>query len=383
MKLVAEVDQKSPVAKLRFDPKNNALISVSATHDRFEYFSFDRSNSLWSTAVLGSGQEAHTLHKDVGFERGGRYLAFSGRHRPTELMGLTRGMIDNSDTSVIGKNVPGNHSIQWRCLPGPWSETDHHCAQFSWDGKYLVLGSAVDNKSEVFDVQRSTNFGSFWLAHSLSPHPEGEIMACVINQQAEGGIHFIRMTDRLQCFGLYLMAFPNISSVRFSPLGNRLAVIVCCIDMKGDWFVAFQVHDFPGCSLVWERKVNWPTDCQPLWLLSYRPSTFPIDGAVFDAAGNRILCPFPNGDLVEFDICKDAELGRWPAHRETVMTLDIRYQDARLVSGGSDGMVKLWQLDDAYRQILPSTKTITEAFLKSNHEVDPFAPYWELQETQG
>jgi WD40 repeat protein len=344
MRLIQSQDQGSPVYQVALAGRGPfALSSSAATGDVFAWerdapgrlaplgrFGWDgerlRNRRPPDPADLYETRGDRLVHRVVHFvfHPDGHHVAVVGPDRPVALRSLPAASVLRS----FGDAGQFNSVC--------FTESGKHLAAAGWIT--LQRGRDSVGRLSVFD----TDSGN-WLGSAVGPgsavtaHPEGTLLAAVSNGQGMA---------RIQIFGAGPAGvvrydrgaelYTELDGLSFSPDGSALAAVG-----DEDYFT-IHVLDFPSCRVRFRKFLDYPPGYVRRFRLPKR--------CAFTADGGRLLCPYPTGDVAELDARSGRELRRWPAHDGPVHSLDVRHDESLLLTGGLDGHVKLWQLDDAPRQ---------------------------------
>ena len=242
------------------------------------------------------------MKKSAAFHPSGSLLAVVGRGLESTVIEMVRAKNDSGETTTsLDKWAPF----------GSFGD-DHHEYQdviYSGNGKFVVLESATTNKTDVVEWESKKKVGTFDRMGPFAVHPGGDIIAAARNDQGGAGVHFFCLAERLEFSRLFLQVGCNISALCFARSGKRLG-IVQCEQFSDGWYLSFQVYAFPSCELLWKKPVPWPSENVPAWYSNLGQYECPVKGFVMNKSGTKVLCPWPSGELVEFDISANIESGR-------------------------------------------------------------------------
>ncbi len=194
-------------------------------------------------------------------------------------------------------------------------------------------------------------------------HPSESVLAGGWNDQGGGMIRFLKLpytNDSRDC------GFENptwqfdapgwVDGLTFSQDGATLAVLG---GAGFDGYLCLEVLDFafdeiPSWRKRFSREWQAPAfgeapamDDDEELALGVEPG-LPLawpERVVLSPAGDRLIYPGPDGQLIELDAPTGDETRRWAAHEQLATTLDVEFTRGLVVSGGRDGQVVLWKAD--------------------------------------
>jgi WD40 repeat protein len=358
MKPLSIVNQDSQVTKVRFHPLENRLVSLSATADDVCLWKWDEPEDLGLLKRFGAMKVDARRVMDAAFSPDGKLLAAVGMNRPVQLWRVPEGKLEQSLGSA----------------EGPEDYRGYSAVIFSASGKLVVATSLGQLRTEVYEVKSGKLVETYWgdaFNTGFALHPEGQILANIMNDQGENNIRFGILTDSFQGYNLQLEGYTDFGGMAFSPDGKALALV------GGVPPVDLQVHTFPSLKMRFEETFEPPHELAKPWIFE-GGSPF-VERVVFSPDSKRLICPAPTGHLLELDALKGKQLRKWKAHEGVATTVDIRYADMLLASGGMDGAIKLWQLDYKAVALPPKDQTVTKTFLNKWKPVGPFAKWNEFE----
>jgi WD40 repeat protein len=100
-----------------------------------------------------------------------------------------------------------------------------------------------------------------------------------------------------------------------------------------------------------------------------------FEHVVFTPGGDILYWPIETGEIVALDARTGDKVGSWMAHEGPATTIDISYNRALLVTGGIDGLIRLWKAPFDPIPERQQQRTVTEDFLSRYRIIAPHAPY--------
>jgi WD40 repeat protein len=241
---------------------------------------------------------------------------------------------------------------------------------FSPSGKLLIAASIGTESLEVYDMASGSQLGrcrSYGFHTSLAVHPEGKILAGAAIDQAASTLEFIRLEPRLERYRLEMYVGIDVAGLNFSPDGEVLAITGASASGS-----SFQLHDVPSMRRRFRTDMAIPAMHARVY---FAPDLPLIERAVFSPDGTRLVCPSPTGELVELDARTGSELRRWQAHEGPCTSVDPAMSREVILSGGMDGLIKVWKSDYDYQEPAkvedPVTKAFSARFPSSELSEDP------------
>ena len=399
---LGEVKLGGPVAKIRLAPGRRELCALLADRDEALLVTWDEGEAPKIAARLGSGavlpkkpKGAEKRYLDLAYDPAGERLALAGVGRAVEVYrvpGAERlrelGPAATDPKEQIEKEIarykslgikPSKEVIAGiRLAHEKGSPESYTAVAFSPDS-HLVLAAAHEAKTSLaIDSSAGHTVATFWGAPdqvTYVPHPAGEIFAMVETQWGEpmpsGTVRFGRFTKK----GVELRSRAiEVNGLRphgasWSPDGRRLV----CVGMEAS--VTLTVIDFPSCRTLYDFADLTSKQKLPLRQLKLAPPW--TERVVWSPSGDRLLCPFPNGMLVEVDVARGEALRRLDAHDTLILSCDARFEDRTLATAGLDGTLRLFRSPFDGEPVKPAADA-PKAYLRSAKVVDAFQPEWDL-----
>jgi hypothetical protein len=245
--------------------------------------------------------------------------------------------------------------------------------QFDWTGRFLIaVGWYVRNpdllRAGLFDIQNAQIVGECEHVGLPSLHPGRRILASAINHQGDSEICFHRLTDKLENFNFRVNDIFEITGITFSPRGRELAVIA------QDDFFAYAVLDFPSCATRFSHVDDLSERDYAQFSLCRE--------CVFSADSRSVFFPSPWGYIVQLDSDTGSEISRWQAHDGAVTSVSIRHDLHMLVSGGVDGMIKLWQFPATTTSDPTEAQSAAAQFEAAHEIISQREQLWQMCKTR-
>lgn len=355
MKRLATGIQEGAISKVRFCPNGRYALAASAWIDSVGLWEVGDDGELIKRKTLGTGDiavdEAGDFPEnrrvyDIAFHPDGQRLAIVGANRLLEIH-----QVEGDEVIYLG------HLESEAIYPG------YSSVIFSGDGKFLLAEAMVPSRSElvhasedgrtqfwdqvsppsseVYNLETGVLDESFHCdgyVMGFSLHPEGEIIGQITDSQGWSQIRFLRLAEKFEFLNHQFETLGEIHALSFSPDGRRLALV------SGFGGLGISVCDFPSFrkKFAFDSSFQSPIG-QVAWLHGIGAAL--TDRCAFSADSAYLFYPDLNGDIVKLDAVTGKELHRETAHSGMATTLDLHFETGRMVSGGTDDTLQLWQIE--------------------------------------
>jgi WD40 repeat protein len=321
MKVLAEVAYELPVSKVRIHPNRQMFASLAADSQEAVLWRWSRSGQVNEVLSIGAGaNEPRFL--DVAFHPTANLFAVVGIDQLIRVVNLDSGAVDMELGALDGKT---NHQ-------------GYTSTVFCSSGRRLVASVYPHRRNEVYDLKsgemESEYCGSGFDA-ALALHPENEIIANAMTQDAGSSVRFVTAADKVKDYGRELPTLMAIGGLTFSPDGGMLALV------GGIPPLELQIHDFPSCRKRFEVVADPPKPLVKPWIFT-GGSPF-TERVAFAADSKSIVCPWPTGKLRVLNADTGELLETYHAHDGVATSVVPDYKRDLLISGGLDGRIILWR----------------------------------------
>ncbi len=375
---IGQVRQGSRVGKLVVQPGGLRVVSFSRDRDECCLWSWD-SVAIEEVARYGTHRPADARYilrsaereipwitvgciGDVAFHPDGRTMALAGIGRPLEL-------VDIRDGAPIRPLAAASGPTRFSGVPHDDLEVSadqrgFSSTLFSPSGRLIAADRSMEERTEIIDVATGRSVGSLRRVGRLVAHPDGERFLSIGGYDADtvSLYRFIDESGREES-GDFLVPQsirnrkngeerswldPHIVGVfgaRLSPSGDTLVLLGIAWSHE-KWNLC--VYEFPSFRLRYlidladDRNDVESSREDGYWRGSVDPS--------FDPTGRVLYVPTLHGDIVAIDAQTGNELTRWRAHEGRVTTAAPRDLPV-LVSGGADGMIRIWDVSRVQSQV--------------------------------
>lgn len=359
MKRLATGIQEGAISKVRFCPNGRYLLAASAWIDSVGLWEVGDDGELIKRKTIGTGDIAVDEAGDFPENRRVYDLAFHPDGKRFAIVGMNR--------TIEIYEVPNCECIAHFGQVKPESMYEGYTSViFSGNGKYLLTAFSGSGQSEVYDLETGSlvdSFDSDGYVMNFFLHPEREIIAQVTDSQGWSQIRFLRLAEGFEFLNHQYETLGEIHALSFSPDGTKLAFV------SGFGGLGVFVCDFPS----FQEKFNFHSSFyspigKAAWLHGIGAAL--TDRCVFSADSAHLFYPDLNGDIVKLDAATGEELHRESAHSGIATTLDIHFETGRLISGGTDDTLQLWQIEPMSPPRL-TDRAKTEEFLKIAPPIPP------------
>ena len=332
MQNLGEAHQDYPVARLRIHPKNQQLLTIAADMDMVVLWGWNLRGEIRQLSTVGEGLRERP-YTDAVYHPNGKWLILAGSGRPLEIRNI-------QDGTLV------------RRLGDEDEETSgYDCLGLSASGRVVMACSHRERSLDLYDLETGHCRKGIWQGRPMnvaSLHPEGAVLA-VYAEEPRAEVLFGTLTDlELSPIQRIIDTEPATSGMVFSPNGRLLAIL------SGEDDLTVAVREFPSLKLKFQTTIKREE--------GVAAASRPAERAVFSPDSLHLICPSPNGHLIELDTATGKELNRWHPHPQPVTSLDVHYRRGLLVSGCYDGQIKIWKFP--YEGKLPSIRgsQVTRSF---------------------
>ena len=197
------------VSKVLMLPSGREFLTLSGVDDEIHQWRIVNSRIEPGWSVEG-GSVVEERFLDLAVHPSGEYFACAARHRKVELRDSTNGQL----IKEFGKASKSDQ------LSG------YASCRFSINGSILVASQIRSTKTEFYSTTDGRRIGTIWdeVVTTFAAHPEGELIAALLNGGRRAAIQFLRITHSREMSQIgvrYLLRF-LARDLRFSPAGDYL-----------------------------------------------------------------------------------------------------------------------------------------------------------------
>lgn len=367
--LIACAEHGAPVAKVRVHPRLHRLVSFSMSKDEPWLWGWGdgdavRLASLGGGAEYGTGGEAFVMEGDgrdissglkyftgdVAFHPDHDVMAVAREGRSLDVHSILDGALIRSigDMSKpIRAFYPVNEGIP---IIVPPALRGFRSAQFTACGKFIVASETFGEGTRLQPVLRVYDFETARCVRTLAKHELLAIhpsdLTCAIEDAVDTGT-IVRLFSvdgpRESDWTKWDCPVIHVSRLQFAPEGDTFAILGG-LAWSNDT-MSISVYDFPSWSNRSYVEIESNPEVEYTEYPSLRWVAFPCEGFAFHPNGRALVVPSPSGDLVMLDARTGETLNRWAAHDSPITSIDVQHQSGLLVTGGLDGLLKIWRIE--------------------------------------
>jgi WD40 repeat protein len=358
MDLLFTADLGSPVSRVRFHPRGRLLVATSASRNEVHCWHWQTAGRFDYVGMFGVYAALPVL--GANFHPGGEYLAVASHNFPLQLWQLCSGPDGEPRPRPLLARLVGlpaesvylNSSVfPSGVVQGPVRNTalpaSFKSIAFDQSGAVMFAADEAVPGSRVLSFPVGDAVASFWSTEGeMACHPSEPVLATAKSDGFRYLIRFLRAAAPFNEVGAPQdTRLERVGRLTFSPDGSLLAAVGGLTEFE------LEVFEYPAMRVRCERVLETSVPVPPGVGLSSELEYFLDCGAtfaeraVFSPRGDRLICPYPTGELAEIDTATGRDVRRWQAHRDYILTLDHRADLGLLVSGGNDRQVKVWATD--------------------------------------
>jgi WD40 repeat protein len=183
----------------------------------------------------------------------------------------------------------------------------------------------------------------------------------------------MRLSDEFHGFKIQITIPDFMTGVVFSPDGQSVVLV------GGGDSIALDMYAFPSLKRRFRLSFgsSRPVTASPDG--TWRPS---CERVVFSPDSQWLLWPTAQGELVEVNAETGTTNRTWNAHDGFIHTIDYAPSTSLVATGGSDGILKLWEADYQAIAVRTRRRDITEAFLERARPFTTSEEWWDTTEVE-
>jgi WD40 repeat protein len=322
MNQIINISNNQKVVRLRFSPNESSLFGACS----------DGTVAIWSVAdienqikLINTFPSHLTLFYDLGLHPNGNFLVTAGEG-PLSIWNLLDG--------TLYRNLPivSDEVIQ--------------TVTFSPDGEFLLTASNYEilrvyswKTGEIINEETVGERNS-----SITFHPDGKTFAVTCSWQGGSCVWFFRLSNVLDHLDDLTIecSYDTILPGTFNSNGLYFAFSDLTVNL----------YSFPECNILHSFDSSGHSILSSDLGLFYREFWSDL---VFTPDNRLLICGSPKGEIFFWSLPNGELVKIFRGHEGAVWSLALNKRGSILASSGQDGTVRLWYLQNVYKELTSSS----------------------------